>query len=57
MCARNHSPAANESTRRTAQGQPHPAPAAGQVLSVTIKDLGNFDYDQDKVAAHDSRRM
>lgn len=28
--------------------QPHPAPQSGQTLTMTIKELGNFDYDQDK---------
>jgi hypothetical protein len=27
---------------------PHQLPAAGQTLEMTIKDLGNFDYDQDR---------
>lgn len=27
---------------------PHPAPKAGQVLNTSIKELGNFEYDQDK---------
>ena len=30
------------------QRKPHPTPRDGQVLDLTIKDLGNFDYDQDK---------
>lgn len=28
--------------------KPHKAPAAGQVLDLAIKELGNFDYDQEK---------
>lgn len=27
---------------------PHPTPVAGQVLSMSIKELGNFQYDPDK---------
>jgi hypothetical protein len=27
---------------------PHPAPAAGEALSMTIKQLGNFNYDAEK---------
>ena len=30
------------------QRKPHRAPKDGQALDLTIKDLGNFDYDQDK---------
>jgi hypothetical protein len=30
------------------QRKPLPVPKAGQVLDLTIKDLGNFDYDQEK---------
>jgi hypothetical protein len=30
------------------QRKAHPAPKDGQVLEMTIKDLGNFDYDQEK---------
>jgi hypothetical protein len=30
------------------QRKPHPVPKDGQVLDLTIKDLGNFDYDQEK---------
>ena len=30
------------------QRKPHAAPKDGQVLDLLIKDLGNFDYDQDK---------
>jgi hypothetical protein len=30
------------------QRKVHPAPKDGQVLDMTIKDLGNFDYDQEK---------
>jgi len=28
--------------------KPHPAPKSGQVLEMGIKELGNFEYDQDK---------
>jgi hypothetical protein len=28
--------------------KPHPAPKAGEVYETTIKDLGNFDYDQEQ---------
>lgn len=28
--------------------KPHPAPQTGQTLAMTIKELGNFDYDADK---------
>jgi hypothetical protein len=28
--------------------KPHPAPQPGRMLEMTIKELGNFDYDQDK---------
>lgn len=31
-----------------ANRQPHPAPQPDQTLTMTIKELGNFDYDQDK---------
>lgn len=31
-----------------ANRQPHPAPQAGQTLTMTIKELGNFEYDPDK---------
>jgi hypothetical protein len=37
-------PPASLSANRT----PHPAPVAGQVQEMAIKDLGNFDYDADK---------
>ena len=30
------------------QRKPHPAPKDGQVMDLLIKDLGNFDYDQEK---------
>jgi len=30
------------------QRKPHPAPKDGQVVDITIKELGNFDYDQEK---------
>jgi len=28
--------------------KPHPAPKAGDVVELAIKDLGNFEYDQEK---------
>ena len=32
----------------TADRKPHPAPKDGQVMEMTIKELGNFDYDPDQ---------
>src|SRR5205823_1959203 len=28
--------------------KPHPAPKAGETIGLTIKELGNFEYDADK---------
>ena len=39
-------PTTNPSTERT----PHPAPVPGKVLELSIKDLGNFNYDPDQHA-------
>lgn len=51
VCERNI--AANKGSPTTNPGiaaprKPHPAPVAGQVTEMAIKDLGNFDFDQDK---------
>jgi hypothetical protein len=33
--------------------QPHPVPKPGEVRQLTIKQLGNFDYENDKKIPHD----
>ena len=63
VCTRNATPQAASPTAASATGAaaaataggslsadrvPHPAPKAGQVLDMTIKELGNFDYDPDQ---------
>jgi len=40
--------AANALATSNEQRKPHAKPQAGQTLELSIKDLGNFDYDADK---------
>ncbi len=52
VCQRNQAaptPAAPPAGGSLSAGRtPHPAPKDGQVLDLTIKELGNFDYDPDQ---------
>jgi hypothetical protein len=41
-------PGAGDPTMNADTRTPHPAPGAGQTVEMTIKELGNFDYDADK---------
>ncbi|HEY7091186.1 MAG TPA: DUF3299 domain-containing protein [Tepidisphaeraceae bacterium] len=49
VCERNlaTNPAAAQQNSLTKGRTPHPAPKDGETLEITIKDLGNFDYDAD----------
>lgn len=55
VCTRNQAPqAAGPSTTPAAAAsanadrKPHPTPKDGETVELTIKDLGNFDYDPDQ---------
>jgi hypothetical protein len=51
VCEKNlnaASGAVQTSTPTAEQRKPHPAPVAGKVVDVEIKDLGNFDYNADE---------
>ena len=51
VCQKNLAPkpaAAAPPASPFADRKPHPAPKDGEVLDLSIKDLGNFDYDPDQ---------
>ena len=51
VCQRNTSPkaaVAPTTAPTAAERTPHPTPKAGEVLDMTIKELGNFEYDPDQ---------
>ena len=54
VCQRNltaapaAAPPAAAAPSGNADRKPHPAPKAGETLDLTIKELGNFDYDPDQ---------
>ena len=52
VCGRSAKPVAGGTAPAAASAnadrKPHPAPKAGEVVDLTIKDLGNFDYDPDQ---------
>jgi len=46
--AANPLPITNDPPTSAEERRPHAAPKPGQVTDLTIKELGNFDYDQEK---------
>jgi hypothetical protein len=54
VCQKNLAPAATAAAAPAAPAspfadrKPHPVPKDGEVLDMTIKELGNFDYDPDQ---------
>jgi hypothetical protein len=44
----NAAATANPTTPTAGVRKPHPAPKAGETYEIAIKDLGNFEYDQEK---------
>jgi hypothetical protein len=52
VCERNLNAAAGDSPRSGPQNnlarKPHPPPQPGQIIELSIKELGNFDYDVER---------